>query len=84
MTRLMPFADDNGSTSIDSLVIENGRDKVALYGTLDITRDKAGLALARDLVVFMTRVVGVLSADPNLPDKLPPPEQPATVRNPFS
>ncbi len=55
MTHLTPFAEDSGATSIDGLVIENGRDKVTLYGNLDITRDKAGLALARELVVFMTR-----------------------------
>ncbi len=37
---LTPFADDAASVSIGKLTIENGTDRVALYGSLDITRDQ--------------------------------------------
>ena len=80
----IPFADDSKSASIDSLTIENGRDKIALYGSLDITRDKAGLAIARELAAFLAKVVDTLQADATLPDQLPPAPPPKTVRNPFS
>ena len=80
--QFFPFADDSGSSSIGSLVIENGRDKIALYGNLDITRDKAGLELARELLALVTKVTDALRADPNLPDQLPPAKR-ETVRNPF-
>jgi hypothetical protein len=38
----VPFADDSTSLSIGDRAIENGTDRVALYGSLDITRDQAG------------------------------------------
>ena len=44
MSKLTPFADDAASTSIGSLTVENGTDRIALSGSLDLTRDKAGLA----------------------------------------
>jgi len=47
MKILKPFADDRASQAIDGLTIENGRDKLSFYGSLDIGRDKTGLAKAR-------------------------------------
>ena len=41
---LKPFADDSAASAIGGLTVENGRDRVALYGSLDLTRDRAGLA----------------------------------------
>jgi hypothetical protein len=78
-----PFEDDSQSASIDTLTIENGRDRIAIYGNLDIIRDRAGLTIARELADYFAKIVGVLRADPKLPDKLPPPEAPKLVRNPF-
>jgi hypothetical protein len=83
MTLPTPFADDSQSASIDTLTIENGRDRIAIYGNLDITRDKAGLTIARQLADYLAKIVGVLQADPKLPDKLRPPDAPKLVRNPF-
>ena len=80
---LSPFADDSAASAIGGLNVENGRDRLALYGSLDLTRDKAGLALARRLRALLDDVVGVLEADAHLPDALPPPEPPEQVRNPF-
>ena len=80
---LEPFADDAAATAVGGLNVENGRDRVALYGSLDLTRDKAGLDLARRLRALLDEVVGALEADAHLPDALPPPEPPRQVRNPF-
>lgn len=80
---MKPFADDSAATEIGDLKLENGRDRVALYGSLDLTRDQAGLALARSLRAMMDAVVTALEQDPALPVTLPPPKKPGTVRNPF-
>ncbi len=83
MTRLDPFTDDDASISIAGLTIENGTDRVALYGSLDITRDKQGLAQARALQALLDQAVRYLEAAKNLPDALPPPPSPKQVANPF-
>ena len=41
---LIPFADDTASIGIGKLTVKNGTDCVSLGGSLDITRDKQGLA----------------------------------------
>ncbi len=46
MKTLTPFADDAVSIGIGELTVENGTDQVSLHGSLDITRDKQGLAHA--------------------------------------
>ena len=84
MTLPTPFQDDAESAAIGHMTIENGRDRIVLYGNLEITRDKAGLTLARQIADFLTRIVGILSADPNLPEKILPPDKPKTVPNPFA
>ena len=84
MTKLTPFADDAASVSIGSLTIENGTDRVAIYGSLDITRDKQGLAHALALKNFLDEAVAHLRAEKELPDALPPASKPKTVRNPFA
>lgn len=83
MTKLTPFADDAASLSIGKLTVENGTDCLALYGTLDLTRDKQGLAHARALKALLEQAVQVLEADKALPDAVPAPANPKTVPNPF-
>ena len=68
---------------VGDLKFENGRDRIACYGSLDLTRDKAGLALARQIQVVLASVVQALEADTALPDAIPPPKQRGKVRNPF-
>ena len=79
-----PYADDAASLSVAGLTVENGRDRVALYGQLDLTRDKAGLRLARELKAVLDAVVRQLEAAPDLPEQVPAPEKPRTVKNPFN
>jgi len=83
MTKLKPFADDAASISIGELTIENGTDRIALYGSLDLTRDKQGLAHARALTAFLDQAIQLLEADKALPDVVPPPVATGTVKNPF-
>lgn len=84
MTKLTPFADDAASIAIEALTIENGTTQVSLYGSLDITRDKAGLRHALALKAIIDQAVQALNADPALPDRLPPTEKPKIVSNPFT
>ena len=84
MTNLTPFADDAASVGIGKLTIENGTDRLALYGSLDITRDKAGLKQALELKAILDKAVEVLSSDHALPERVAPPDKPKTVNNPFA
>lgn len=83
MSKLTPFADDAASIGIGELTIENGTSRVALYGSLDITRDKTGLKQALALKAVLDEVVGALQADKALPDRVAPAEKPKSVKNPF-
>jgi len=83
MTTLKPFADDAASISIGELTIENGTDRIALYGSLDLARDKQGLAHARALAALLDQAIQLLEADKSLPDAVPPPTVAGTVKNPF-
>lgn len=84
MTDLVPFADEETSVGIDDLTVENRTDRVSLYGSLEITRDRAGLERARRLQALLDRVVAVLRAeDEALPARIA--EEPGDeVDNPFA
>ncbi len=83
MPEMKPFADDSAAVELGDLKFENGRDRIACYGSLDLTRDKAGLALAQQLQAMLAAVIQALEADANLPDTIPPPKKRGTVKNPF-
>lgn len=55
-----------------------------MYGSLDLTRDKQGLAHARVLKALLDQAVQLLEADKALPDAVPPPAAARTVKNPFA
>ena len=82
MTTLIPFADDAASLLIGKLTIENGTDRLAIYGSLDITRDHRGLAQARALQVILDQAVRTLEDQKDLPQVLAPVAV-KTVKNPF-
>jgi hypothetical protein len=84
MTKFTPFADDAASIAIEKLTIENGAERLALYGSLDITRDKIGLRHALALKAIIDQAVQALTADPALPERQPPANKSKTVRNPFN
>jgi hypothetical protein len=81
---LTPFVDDAASVSIGKLTIENGTDRVALYGSLDITRDQQGLVHARALLTILQAAVQQMEGDKGLPVAVPATAKPKTVTNPFA
>lgn len=81
---LTPFADNAASLSLGNLTIENGFDRLALYGSLDITRDQKGLDLAHTLRTLLDQAVAVLEHERGLPAVAEGPVLAETVKNPFA
>jgi hypothetical protein len=82
METIDPFANESESLQIDDLTIENRTDKVSIYGSIDITRDKPGLKLARRMKLLMDSIVERLSHE-DLPESIPPPQNIDEIKNPF-
>ena len=59
---IKPFADDEAASAIGGLNIENGTDRVVVSGSVEITRDQAGLARARELKRLADDLVAELEA----------------------
>ncbi|SFH13477.1 hypothetical protein [Methylobacterium gossipiicola] len=79
-----PFADDVAVQTIGGLSLENGRDAIAVHGSLDLTRDRAGLDRARALQAAVTAIVEALSGS-DLPEAAEATvAEPTIVRNPFA
>ena len=77
-----PFKNESESLQIGELTVENRLDRVSLFGSIDITRDKAGLTIARQLKEILDLTLAELEKS-ELPEKiaLAPAE---TVDNPFT
>jgi hypothetical protein len=84
MATITPYANESESIGIGDLTVENRTDRVSLYGSLDLTRDKRGLANARAIRALMDSVIKALEADKQLPEQVASPEKPETVKNPFA
>ena len=84
MSGLRPFSDDSASVAVGGLTVENGRERVAVYGSLDITRDAKGLADARALAVLLNQAVAVLEAEPHSAAGAAKPAAAKSVKNPFA
>jgi hypothetical protein len=82
MTTFKPFQNEVESIEIDDLTIENRLDRIELYGSAQITKDKQGLRIAQELRQLIEATVKALEAEKDLPDQVPvtPPDK---VRNPF-
>ncbi|WP_043366700.1 hypothetical protein [Belnapia sp. F-4-1] len=78
-----PYADEASALQIGDLTIENRLNRVALFGSLDLTRDKAGLQHAKTLRDLLAAVVTELERPGT---ELPEATKTAsidTVKNPF-
>ncbi|CUW46224.1 hypothetical protein IFJ82_15010 [Novacetimonas hansenii] len=81
---MIPFADDSASCTLGGITIENGTDSIAFYGQANLTRDRAGLRTAQDLLAFLQSVVNCLASTPDLPAAIKPPSHKGgKVDNPF-
>ncbi|TXM66672.1 hypothetical protein FV218_20095 [Methylobacterium sp. WL69] len=79
-----PFADASAVQTIGGLSLENGPDRIAVHGSLDLTRDRAGLDRARTLQAAVNAIVAAL-AQADLPEAVPETTKSAeTVKNPFA
>ncbi|CAN5330913.1 hypothetical protein BH10PSE16_BH10PSE16_28650 [soil metagenome] len=78
-----PYANEADVLRIGELEIENRLDRVTLTGDMVLTRDKVGLALARELQALAAGIVKALEADKALPDVVEI-KATATVKNPFA
>ncbi|MGK5015182.1 MULTISPECIES: hypothetical protein [unclassified Janthinobacterium] len=79
--KFVPYANESDVLDIGGLTIENRVDRISISGDIDLTLDKPGLALARQLQKLLGDVVAQLEKQA-LPDQLPPPEV-TSVANPF-
>lgn len=84
MATINPYRNDADALEIGELKIENGTDTVAVYGSVNLTRDRQGLAQAKALKAVLDKVVTALEAEKDLPDHIAPPKAPDQVSNPFS
>lgn len=64
-----PFGNEAEQAEIDGMTIENRVDRISLYGSLEITKDKAGLEKAIQLSGLLNRIVGEL-VGADLPEKI--------------
>ncbi|MNM16419.1 hypothetical protein D3C81_266610 [compost metagenome] len=79
--KFVPYANESDVLEIGNLTIENRVDRISISGDIDLTLDKPGLALAKQLQKLLADVVAQLEKR-QLPDQLPPPEV-TSVANPF-
>ena len=66
---IVPFANEADAISIGGLSIENRTDRISIYGSIDITRDRAGLAHAEQLQALFASIVAAMRAE-SLPDRI--------------
>ncbi len=79
-----PFADDASVQTFGALTFENGSTRIALHGSTEITRDRAGLARARQLRDLLAAIASALEGA-DLPETVTETaEAPEVVRNPFA
>jgi hypothetical protein len=76
-----PFSNESESLQLGDLTIENRVDRVSIYGSIDLTLDKAGLELAKQLKSILDLTVAKLEKS-DLPESVAMIES-DTVKNPF-
>lgn len=79
--KFVPYANESDVLDIGGLTIENRVDRISISGDIDLTLDKPGLALAKQLQTLLADVVAQLEKW-DLPAQLPPPVV-TSVANPF-
>ncbi len=82
MASIKPYQNEEEALAIGDLNIENRLDRVSVYGSVDLTKDKAGLEQARALKDVVDAVVAALEKEKSLPEQVQvkPTEK---VKNPF-
>jgi len=78
-----PYANEADVMRIGDLEIENRVDRVSLTGDVVLTKDKAGLTLAKELQSLIGGIVKALEAEKQLPETVEL-KATETVKNPFA
>ncbi len=83
MTNFSPFRNESDAVGLGNLKLENREDHVAIYGSLAITRDRAGLDAAKALKDLLERIIKELEDEHDLPLTVASAEPAVKVKNPF-
>ena len=67
MSDIQPFKNETESITLGQLTIENRLDQIEMYGSLSITRDQVGLALALQLKSVLDAAINHLQHANDLP-----------------
>jgi len=70
---MKPYANESEVSRVGGLQFENRLDRISVSGDIDLTKDAAGLANARDLQALLAKIVAALEAAPDLPKHIPAP-----------
>lgn len=78
----MAYENEADSFQIDSLSVENRLDRISIYGSLELTKDRHGLESALKLKRIIDAAIDALKRDKNLPEhiEIKPSD---SVQNPF-
>lgn len=63
MMQFEPFKDEATTLTLDQMTVENRLDRIEIYGSLQITRDQAGLRLVRELKALLDAAVATLEQE---------------------
>ena len=77
-----PFKNESDCTQISELTIENRLDRISIFGSIDITLDKEGMAVAKELKAIIYSILAEMEKV-ELPDKITIAKT-ETVDNPFA
>lgn len=78
----MAYENETDAFQIDNMNVENRLDRISIYGSLDITKDRHGLESALKLKRIIDASIDALKRDKNLPDQIEI-RMPQNVPNPF-
>jgi uncharacterized protein YuzE len=81
--KFKPYDNETDVLRIGGLEVENRIDRVSMNGDVVITKDKDGLALAKELQSLLGDIVKALEADKQLPVTVEL-KATETVKNPFA
>lgn len=76
-----PYQNEADSIQIADLTIENSLDRISIYGSIELWKDKSGLKAAQQLKVIIDQTISELEKY-DLPDKVELSKS-ETVANPF-
>lgn len=79
---IQPFQNEEEVVTISELTIENRLDRVSIYGSVDITRDKQGLEYVLDLKRQINAIAEYLKNE-ELPDRVEVVESTNELQNPL-